>query len=91
MGSRILRKCHSAAEPREINIMIEIIKKLKEGEVSGGGGWKAEGDKQEVKIFETKCDDSCFKAQGVMWDLMKHRLRDARRGDMEESVSVVRP
>ena len=47
--SRILRKCHHATEPREIHIMIEIIKKLKEGEVSGGGGWKAEGDKQDVK------------------------------------------
>ena len=26
-----------------------------------------------------------------MWDLMKHRMRDARKGDMEESVNVVRP
>ena len=49
MGSRILRECHSAAEPLEMNIIIEIIKKLKEGDVPGGGGWKAEVNKQEVK------------------------------------------
>ena len=49
MGSRILRKCHHAAETREINIIIEILKKLEEGEVPGGGGWKVEGNKQEVK------------------------------------------
>ena len=33
--------------------MIEIIKKLKEGEVSGGGGWEAEGNNKKSKIFET--------------------------------------
>ena len=31
--------------------MIKIIKKLEVGEVPGGGGWNAEGNKQEVNIF----------------------------------------
>ena len=46
--------------------------------------------KQDVKIFQTFCNDSCFMAQRVMWHLMKHRMRDARTGDMEESVNVMR-
>ena len=31
--------------------MIEIIKKLKEGEVSGGGGWKAEGEQTRSQKY----------------------------------------
>ena len=61
--------------------MFNIIKK-REGEVPSGGGWQTEGKtvrvtRQDVKIFQILCDDSCFMAQRVMWYLMMHRIRDA--------------
>ena len=82
MGSKLLGNCQLAADPRERNIMFKIIKKREEGEVPSGGGWQTEGKtvrvtRQDVKIFQILCDDSCFMAQRVMWYLMKHRMRDA--------------